>query len=488
MAKPTTHRRRLIAAPLATLALAVAPSAAHATVAIGDTQVSESQPTATFVVTRQAGPLSPAITIGYATEDSVASAPGDYIATSGALHFNALLLGGTQTAVINVPIVNDQLPEALEHFKVRLSGPEVVGSVGTGAIVDDDPNPPSGRLTSIKNVRQQLIARTPSGGAPNAPATDPVISWDARIGRWAAYVSKATDIAPGSDGHRNIFLVKRGGSPGKFGTPWEYGSTVLATPGLGGAPANGDSWSPTLDGWTKGDTAHNATCLGFVSAASNLVAGDGNGQPDVFVRKLRGGSLKRLASPPGQPATEVTVSGDCRTVGMVAGGRLYTKRAGKRMHRLASGGVNSPDLTFNGKQVSYGQGGNVYARRVGGGARRLAAGSNPVSDGGRPAGKVRFVSYERAGASYWKSVSVGERRIGPGTSPVMSAGGSQVMFGTGPFVYIWAVSNNFGKALPQGYCPGGQGDVNQVFSSARGNYLVFSCTGGNAYLTYIGHK
>jgi hypothetical protein len=70
----------------------------------------------------------------------------------------------------------------------------------------------------------------------------------------------------------------------------------------------------------------------------------------------------------------------------------------------------------------------------------------------------------------------------------MSAGGTQVMFGTGPFVYIWAVSNNFGKKLPQGYCPNGQGDVSQVFSSARGNYLVFSCAGGNSYLTYIGDK
>lgn len=72
--------------------------------------------------------------------------------------------------------------------------------------------------------------------------------------------------------------------------------------------------------------------------------------------------------------------------------------------------------------------------------------------------------------------------------PAMTAGGTQVMFAKGPFVYLWAVSNNFGKKLPQGYCPPGQGNVNHMFTSARGNYIAFSCTGGNAYLTYVGDK
>jgi hypothetical protein len=315
------------------------------------------------------------------------------------------------------------------------------------------------------------------------------MSWDARTGRYAAYVSAATNITAGTAGQQNVFLVKRGGSPGKYGTPWQYGSTVLASRGLGGAPANGASWSPSLDGWTKGDTAHHPTCLAFVSRASNLVAGDANNQSDAFVRTLRTGALKRLVSPPGKPAEEVSVAGDCKTISMVAGGTLYTKHGAKRLHKLVGGGVSAPDLTFNGSQISYSMGGNVYVRRLRGGApRHLAAGINPVSDGGRPAGKIRKIAYERGGQTYLKSLGGGERGIGPGAMPAMSAGGSQVMFGHGPFVFIYAVSNNFGKKLPQGYCPPGQGNVNDLFTSARGNYIVFSCSGGNAYLTYIGHK
>lgn len=489
MANSFSTRFRLVTAPLAALAfMGVAPVAAHATVAISDTQVSESTPAATFAVTRTAGLLAPAITVSYTTENVAAVAPADYTATSGTLHFDSRLLGGSQTAYIQVPIVNDQLPEETEHFKVRLSGAEVVGSTGLGKILDDDPQPPSGRLTSVRYVSQQLIARAGNGGAPNAPTTDPVISWDARTGRYAAYVSKATDITGGTDGHRNVFLVKRGGTPGRYGTPWQYGNVVLASRGLGGAPANGDSWSPALDGWTKGDHAHRPTCLAFVSSASNLFAGDTNNQADMFVRKLRGGKLRRIASPPGKPATEAAVAGDCKTVAMVAGGTLYSKRGHKRLRKLASGGVSAPNLTFNGKQISYARGGRVYARRIGGGARRFGAGANPSSDGGRPAGKIRHVAYERGGASFWKSVGVGERRIGPGAMPAMTAGGTQVMFAKGPFVYLWAASNSFGKKLPQGYCPQGQGDVTHMYTSARGNYIVFSCTGGNAYLTYVGHK
>ncbi|MGH2918553.1 MAG: Calx-beta domain-containing protein [Solirubrobacteraceae bacterium] len=485
------HRFGLFAAPLAGLALmAAAPAAASAHVTISDAQVTEGDPAgaATFVVTRTAGLLAPTITLGYTAEDVAAAAPADYTPTSGTLRFGALLLGGTQTAYIRVPIVNDQLPEETEHFKVRLSGPEVVGTTGLGKIVDDDPQPPSGRLTSVRYVRQQLIARAGNGAAPNAPTLDPVISWDARTARYAAYVSAATDITAGTDGHTNVFLVKRGGRAGKYGTPWQYGFTALASRGLGGAPANGDSWAPALDGWTKGDDAHRPTCLAFVSQASNLVAGDVNNQADVFVRKLSSGTLKRIASPPGLPAQDVSVAGDCRTVSMVAGGTLYTKRTGKRMRKLVSGGVSAPDLTFNGKQISYAKSGRVFARRVGGGARHFAAGSNPTSDGGRPAGKIRHVAYERGGASFWKSIGTNERRIGPGALPAMTAGGTQVMFASGPFVYLWAVSNNFGKKLPQGYCPQGQGNVNHMHTSARGNYIVFSCTGGNAYLTYLGDK
>src|SRR3954466_7022948 len=93
-----------------------------------------------------------------------------------------------------------------------------------------------------------LLAHTPSGGQPNAPATDPALSKDGRMDRYAAYSSAATDIVPGSGAHRNVFLVQRGGPITRTGTPWRMGATALVSKGLGG-PANGDSWGPAFDGY-----------------------------------------------------------------------------------------------------------------------------------------------------------------------------------------------------------------------------------------------
>lgn len=136
-------------------------------------------------------------------------------------------------------------------------------------------------------------------------------------------------------------------------------------------------------------------------------------------------------------------------------GAPYAKRPGTRLRKLAGvGGVSSPNLTFNGKQISYARGGRVFARRLRGPAHRVAAG-NETSDHGGPA---------------------------------MTAGGAQVMFANGPFVYLYAVSNRFGKKRPQGYCLAGQGDVRDPSTSSRGNYIIFSCAGGGAYLTYVGPK
>lgn len=467
---------------------ALAAPGAQASISISDAQVNEAGGSATFVVTRRAAVLAPAIQVAYGTQDSSAKAPADYAATQGTLSFDGALLGATQTRSFSVAIADDQLPEALERFTVLITGGEVVDNDGVGTIVDEDPAAPAGRLASIQNIHQQRIARSGDGGAPNAAASEPAISWDARTGRYVAYSSTATNIAGATDGRRNVFLVRRGGRPGKYGAPWQYGSTSLASAGLGGTPANGDSWSPSLDGWTTGDRAHRPTCLAFVSAASNLVAGDANRQSDVFVRRLPTGALTRVASPAGRPASEVAVAGDCRTIAVVAGGVLYAKRPGTRLRKLAGGGVSSPNLTFNGKQISYARGERVFARRLRGPAHRVAAGNEPTSDHGGPGGKLRKLAFQRGGHAFWASVAGRERRIGAGSMPAITAGGAQVMFAHGPFVYLYAVSNRFGKKRPQGYCPAGQGDVSDLSTSSRGNYIVFSCAGGDAYLTYIGPK
>jgi hypothetical protein len=169
-----------------------------------------------------------------------------------------------------------------------------------------------------------LLSRALDGGVPNAPSLDPAISRDNRIARVAAYDSTATDIvAQPTGGVRNVYVVTRAGpyeqGTHPIGTVWNYGRTALASTGLGGAPPNGDSWAPTLDG----DARHAPSCVAFISSASNLVPGDTNGQPDAFVRSLRTGSITRVSvGANGQQANgatyEVAVNGDCSRVAFVS--------------------------------------------------------------------------------------------------------------------------------------------------------------------------
>jgi Calx-beta domain len=489
MVKCATSRFSLGTVVCALVWLAV-PAAAQASITIDDPVVREADgpTTMTFVVTRRTGLLSGGATIVFQTVDGTARAPGDYESQAFLLSFSPMLFGGVEKQAITIAIAGDTVYEPTESFTVKLSGPELVKSLGVGTILDDDElyPPPAGRSSSLTGVHEQLLARTSDGSLPDAPATQTVISQDARKARYAAYTSAAANITPGTDGHSNVFVVKRGGVIGKNGSPWQYGSTLLASAGVGGQPANGRSFGPALDGWSKGDTAHGPTCLAFVSEASNLVAGDANGVADAFVRKLRGGSLTRIGAP--AAVSEVAVAGDCRTIAVVAGGTLYVKRRGHKKLRKIAAGAGSPSLSFNGAQISYSAGPRIIVRRIGGGAKKIAIGTNPTQDAGRPTGKVRYVAYERGGSSYIAKVSGRERHISVGTLPSMTAGGTQVMFAAGPYVYTYAQSNKFGLKKPPAVCPLGNGYVNTMQTSARGNYTVFSCTGGTAYLAYVGPK
>ena len=142
----------------------------------------------------------------------------------------------------------------------------------------------------------------------DAPAGNPAISQDKRFGRLVAFES-----------HGNVFAVHRAEPYGENGTPWLAGNRVLVSAGLGGAPANGPSTAPAVDG-TSRVAPH---CVAFVSAASNLVRGDTNGKPDAFVRDLRTGVTRRVSvNSRGRQSTgtvtEVAVDGLCKRAAFVS--------------------------------------------------------------------------------------------------------------------------------------------------------------------------
>jgi hypothetical protein len=327
-----------------------------------------------------------------------------------------------------------------------------------------------------------LLAHTPAGGQPNAAATDPAISGDGRMDRYAAYSSAATDIVRGSGAHRNIFVVYRRTPLTKTGSPWNMGKTVLITKGRGG-PANGDSWGPSFDGYDYAHAGREITvapkCLAFVSAASNLVRGDGNHHADVFVRRMRGGRLTRIAT--AGSASEVALDGRCWFAAYVSGGTVYLKdlRHGGAAKRISQrGGASSPQLSANGKVTTYSRKGVVYVNRQGeGGTHRIGVGADPTSDDW---GKL--VAFSR-GSDIWQASTKGA----PRAHPLLSGAVSPSMTAAGHFVFYIRGGSAFTTNYAfRGACP--SGEAQQVQGSPHGNYAVYSCSSGAAMLGYVGPR
>jgi hypothetical protein len=253
----------------------------------------------------------------------------------------------------------------------------------------------------------QLISRAVGGGAPNGPSSNAVISNDRRWARIIGFESEASNLVrKDTNGVRDVFIVRRAGSYRNNGSRWTRGKTVLISRGRSG-PANGPSYAAAVDGsfWTS------PSCVAFLSAASNLVAGDNNGKVDAFVSRGPGGLPSRVSLPggveAGEDTTEVAMSGDCSRIAFVTGGRLYVL-VGGRVRAVHSGAAASQpsfstgftnDLVFTGKRGVYmSRGGTKRAKLIAPGGR------NPVySDIHKPPPncKRRTIAYEVRRRGRW---------------------------------------------------------------------------------------
>jgi CSLREA domain-containing protein len=95
--------------------------------------------TAGFTVTRS-GDLTGTASVGFTTTSGTATAPSDYVATSGTLNFSSM----DATEPVNVTVNSDVLDEPNEMFAVNLSnatGADIIDGSGQGTITDDDPTP-----------------------------------------------------------------------------------------------------------------------------------------------------------------------------------------------------------------------------------------------------------------------------------------------------------------------------------------------------------
>jgi Tol biopolymer transport system component len=127
----------------------------------------------------------------------------------------------------------------------------------------------------VATGERRLISAAPGGA--NGPSSSPVLSAD---GSRVAFVSSASNLVAGdSNGVADVFLT------GPDGT------VTRASVAAGGGDPNGPSSNP--------DLSADGRFVVFESAASNLVAGDTNNAPDVFVRDLQTGTTSLVSTAPG---------------------------------------------------------------------------------------------------------------------------------------------------------------------------------------------
>src|SRR4051812_48787154 len=287
-----------------------------------------------------------------------------------------------------------------------------------GALVALAAAAPAAQAESARESAQNtiLISRASDGGLPNGPSTNAVISNDRRWARAIAFQSEASNLVAGdANGVSDVFVVRRDGVFGNDGTQWFPGSTILVSRGMG-APANGPSWAPAVDGSFRA----RPKCVAFLSAASNLVRGDTNGKIDAFVSRLGGSGLRRVSFPGRRQSafdtTAVAVSGNCSRIAFVTGGVVYVK-AGRRIKRVGVG-ADPAFSTGQRQDLVYGSPRGVYLAKNGTGRARLVApgGSNPAYNDI----KRHVVAYEKPAGGH---TQVFYRDLGHGEHVASALGG-----------------------------------------------------------------
>ena len=173
------------------------------------------------------------------------------------------------------------------------------------------------RTTGIPNLVSVATNGTPGRGFSKFPA----VSGD---GRFIAYLSTASNLTASATSGNQLFRYDR-----------QTGSNQLIHVALGGALPNG----PCLD--SPPAISADGRYVAFLSAASNLVASDTNGLPDLFLRDTIAGTTTlvnvntdRLQDEAGvnQYASGLSVSSDARYITFLSNGKNYLPNLGTNHH------------------------------------------------------------------------------------------------------------------------------------------------------------
>ncbi len=279
------------------------------------------------------------------------------------ISFLVLLLlpfGATAQVIERVSVSSDGVQANGESllgggkWQVSDDGRYVVFESNATNLVDDDGN----GFTDV--FVRDLELRTTTRVSVNADGTDadgssgrPAISGD---GRYVAFESTATDLVEGDTS----------GTGGVFVRDLLTGRTTKISLHSNGGESNGPSGRSSIN--------RDGRYVSFVSAASNLVEGDGNGFADIFVRDLQDGLTERVSVN--------TVGGDANVPSWVS-----SISANGRYVGFISSADNLVDGDTNGfrdifvRDLELGQTALVSVDPTGGGANGASLGVAVNADG-----------------------------------------------------------------------------------------------------------
>jgi len=201
-----------------------------------------------------------------------------------------------------------------------------------------------------------VVSVTPGGAMPNSYSLFPSVSDD---GRYVAFSSCATDLVA-NDGNTYCDIFVR---------DMQSGTTQLASPGHNGAGADGNSYESRISG--------DGSTIAFASFATNLVAGDTNGEYEVFAFDRAANVVTRVSVPaPGDQADKASYLHDISRDGSevlltsfatnfgtpVPFSGLYVHDRGTGTNELVSrsvtgeplgGNLNTAAFSADGRQVAF---------------------------------------------------------------------------------------------------------------------------------------
>jgi len=169
-------------------------------------------------------------------------------------------------------------------------------------LVSGDTNLSSDVFVHDRQTGQTTRVSVASDGTQaNNLSAHPSISAD---GRYVAFVSFANNLVSGDTGYVDVFVHDR-----------QTGQTTRVSVATGGGQANGNSYDPSISA--------DGRYVAFESDATNLVSGDTNFSPDVFVHDRQTGQTTRVSvasdgTQANGPSGKPSISADGRYVAFMS--------------------------------------------------------------------------------------------------------------------------------------------------------------------------